>query len=601
MILSILPPYNYYTKLSVKADKIVVRQMSQIDKQIQKDYKFVLLDKYIPQSLAQKYNKISYNESLRHAINKKGIDCTNYKGISLADLNFVESLQVAFIPCYREALAFIGLIKEIKPTQIIISNHDPAADIFQEIASQMNITISVVTFFGGINSDVTERIKKSYKFVRDVNYHAPLRTSGFIELNVKLINIWSKIIRVIRGKKPFVGLAFYNPLKSIKSMLLFQKYYYPLLFDITKLKIKELLFSGVHIFLMKDVAKKNELLDKILENYKKQLIVLKQTKSTGQVEFDGQKITITNSIVNRLSKIALVEFKQLTDNIDLFESFIKKNNLKSFLGYCDSPWKMRLIIKLCQKHKIDNAVIMNGWLGDEFQQEAKTATTTLCYGESYIKNYFKDKKNVIITGNPLFDKVYKKRNFVKPNFPSQQIMVSSFSFSPVDINCHYSDNEKFLLDTFEVLNELKNEQNLKFETVLKLHPADPPEFYKWFLEKNGFSEIRIINSGDFQKLVSEFDLLIINYSTGLLETALMGIPVVFYHHNNQIFFEPFNGFKSLPTAFNKRELKSVLKKVFCDKKYAYSFTDLQVLKPFVGTVDGKAGKRIFNIITESLN
>jgi len=49
---------------------------------------------------------------------------------------------------------------------------------------------------------------------------------------------------------------------------------------------------------------------------------------------------------------------------------------------------------------------------------------------SYVQNYFKDTKNVIITGNPLFDKGYEKRNFVKPNFPPQQIMVSSFSFSP---------------------------------------------------------------------------------------------------------------------------------------------------------------------------
>ena len=464
MILSILPPYNHYTQLTVKADKIAVRQMSQIDEKIQKEYEYVLLDKYIPQSLAQKYNKISYTESLKHAIGKNGIDCTNYKGISLADLNFVESLQVAFFPCYREALAFIGLIKEIKPTQIIISNQDPAADIFQEIASQMNITISVVTFFGGINSDVTERINKSYKFVRDVNYHAPLKQPKFIEPAVRLINFWSNIIRIIRGKKPFVGLAFYNPLKPIKSMLIFQKEYYPLLFCLTHLKIKELLFSGVHIFLMKDMCKKNEVLDEIYENYKRHLIVLKQTKSIGQIELEKQKISISNSITNRLLKIAPMAFKQLIDNINVFESFIKKNDIKSFLSCSDGPWKTRLIIKLCQKHKIDNAVIMNGWLGDEFQQEAKTATTTLCYGESYVQNYFKDKKNVIITGNPLFDTGYEKRNFVKPNFPPQQIMVSSFSFSPVDINCHYSDNEKFLLDTFEVLNELKNEQNLKFKT-----------------------------------------------------------------------------------------------------------------------------------------
>ena len=598
MILSILPPYNYYTKLSVKADKIAVRQMSQIDKQIQKEYKYVLFNKYIPQSLAQKYNKISYTESLKHAIGKNGIDCTNYKGISLADLNVVEIALIVFIPCYREALGFISIVKKINPTHVMISSDDPSIDIFKEISDQMGIQIDFCPSFGEVDNAKTDLIRKSYSIARDVDYHSSLNQPKYIEIIVQIINIWSKVIRIIRGKKPFIGLSFYNPLKPIKSKLFFQKKYYPLLFGLTRLKLSELLFSGVHIFLMKDLSYRSNKIDSILKNYRKKL---ENTKSIGQIDFEEQRLSISNSITNQLLKIAPAAFKQFIDNIDILESFIKKNDIKYFLSCSDSPWKTRLIVKLFQKYKIDNAVIMNGWLGDEFQKEAKLATTTLCYGESYLKNYFKNKKDVRVTGNPLFDKAYEKRKFVNPKFPPRRIMIGSFTFSPPDINCHYYDNEKYLIDIFDVLNKFKNKKNIKFEIELKLHPADSPEFYQWFLNENGYSEIKIISHGNFQKLVSGFDLLIINYSTGIFETALMGIPVIFYHPNNQMLFEPFNGFKQLPTAFNKRELKSVLKKVFCDKKYAYSFTDLQVLKPFVGTVDGKAGKRIFSIITKSLN
>jgi hypothetical protein len=597
MILAILPPYNYYTNLTITANKIAVRQFSQIHKKIRQKYEYILFDDYIPQQLAQHYNKVSVSESLNHAITQEGIDYTEYKKISLADLNFVEAIQASFIPCYRDALAFISIIKEVNPSKIIISTDDPSIDIFKEISEQMGIQITFYPLFGKIDIDKTRLIKKSYNKVRDVNYHAPLKETKLIKIIItKLINTWSKFIRIIRGRKPFIGFAFYNPLNPVKSMLLFQKSYYPVLFRFTRLNLKDVLFSGVYIFPMRDLHAKNYEFDKILENYKKHLLGLKQTKSIGQIEFVEQKLSIANSITDRLLKIAPVAFKQLVDNIDILESFIKINNFKGFLSFCDSPWNERLIVRLCQKYKLNNVVIMNGWLGDEFQCEAKTATKILCYGDSYLKNYFKEREDVVVIGNPLFEQAYKKRCSIKPKFPPQRIIVGSFSFSPIDINCHYSDNEKFLMDVFDVLKQFKNEQKFKFETLLKIHPADYPEFYQWFLKENGYSEVKIISHGNFQKLVAGFDLLIINNSTGLFETALMGIPVIFYHPVNQILFEPFDGFESLPTAFNRDELANVLKRCFQDEGYAHSFNDIQVLKPFTGSVDGKAGERIISCL-----
>lgn len=601
VILAVLPPHKYYRKITINADLIAVRQLSQIGDGAWDNSKLVLFDQFIPKDIAEKFNRQAMLESLNHA-KIKGQDLTAYKNISLVDINSIEISCKIFFPSYHEALSFISCIDMLKPSAVYVSRHDEWLSLFKDISEQLGVKLEIYDRLGLISGDITNLLEKSYSRVRDVNFHAPLKLSKSLKYLVSAYNIWSKIVRFIRGDKPFISLAFSNPLKPpMRSKLLLNKKYYPLLHNPILMNLKCLFLSGAKIFPFEDSDGTNKQVEKLTDDYFELLKKHSTNKTIGQINYLEKDISIARTLTKSLKAISLKSFKQIADKIDFWDKVILYNNLKGHFGCCDGPWKMRLVVRLCQKYHIPTSVIINGFCSDNFEIEAKASDLTLCYGESSRENYLKDKLNSVVVGNPLFEKAYKIRKKISINFPPKNILVGSFAFSPININRHYSDNERFILEVFQALKKIKNESKFEFEVSLKLHPADIKDFYKWFVTSKNFRDVEVIAAGDFQKIVSKFDLLIINYSTAIFETALMGIPVIFYHSNNQILFEPYNGFGPLPTAFTTKELENVLERVFHDRDYAHSFNDLKVLERFTGPVDGKSGERILNIITKHLD
>jgi hypothetical protein len=225
--------------------------------------------------------------------------------------------------------------------------------------------------------------------------------------------------------------------------------------------------------------------------------------------------------------------------------------------------------------------------------ENKSVDTVLCFGESYTGNYFKGKKNARVTGTFTFDAAYKKRNLNRPVFPVKKILVSTFTFSPADINCRYSDNERYLDDILTVIRSYEEKNGRSIHVALRPHPSDSPEFYRWYLDRSGFPGIEIRSGGGFQECVSGFDLFFGSYSTTVFESAAMGIPVIFYHPCNQMLYPPYDGScNDLPSAFSREELARVFARVMEDRDFACGFTRRDVLKPYTGEMEGNAAQRI---------
>ena len=597
MILVIFPPYKHYKKITINADFYAVRNLCQIGDIEFDDSKLIFFDQFISQDVAESFNKRARSDSLNHTKTTNGQDATSYKGVSLVDINVNEISYKIFIPLYREALCFLSCVFQLKPSVIYLERHDEWFCLFDEISKQLGVRLKTFDNFGFSNINIKNLIKMSYAKVRDKDLHAPLKINKFLIFSVLAYNLWTTIVRIIRGKKPFVFLDFYGSMIHMKTKLLLNEKYYPVLSRPIKMKFNSMLLSGAKIVLFKDLNTSNKEIEKILKKYFEILEKHSVNNTIGQIRYLDKNISVANFLVNLLKTSALKAFKQIADNVDIWDKFILSGNFMGCVVGYDSSWKNRLIIRLCQKNNIPNTVIMNGYFADNFQMESKTANLTLCCSESIRDNYLNDKSNCIAVGSQSFDAAYKKRKQVSINLPPKNILVCSFTFSPVDINCHYSDNERFLLEILTVLKKISAESKFEFKVSLKLHPADNKAFNTWFLEYKNFKDIEIIANGDFQRIVSKFDLVIITYSTGLFEVALMGIPVIFYHPVNQILSEPFNGFESLLTAHTMEELENILKKAFQDQNYAYLFNDLEKLKPFTGPVDGETDKRIFNIIS----
>ncbi len=598
-IIAVIPAFNYYTEISVKADKFAVRLSCQIDNSIKDKYNFVFFDQYIDKHLAQKYNKKAISESLNHAIGENG-NCSNYKGLSLVDIDFAAIWTNVFLPCYRDALAFLSLVEIFSPSKIIIEANDPNRDIFKELADQMKVEIYIVQSLGNVNENKKELIKNSNRAFnpQEFNWHPPLRKPMWEQVLTSLFNYWSKLIRVIRGRKPFVFIDHSGHLSHIRSQLSRQKDYYPVFFKLIKLPIIDLLFSGPFILPYQDLHRQNSEIYGVIKTYKKHLESMRLNKKIGQIEYKNKRYSITGSIVSRLEKMFPYAFEQIAGNIDICESFVNKNGIKGALMSGDLPWAYRIIIRLFQKHGLGNMALPNGLFGPEHQIENKSLDKVLCIGDSCVNNYFKGGKNVIV-GSPRFDIALKKRALTMPEYPIRKILLTTIPFSTQDINSHYNDSEIFLGDILKTIKKYCKQNHCELHVALKPHPSDYIDFYSWYLKKSGFPGMKVISGSNYQDVVSNYDLVIASGSNTLIEAAAMGIPVIFYHCSNRFLGKPFDGScPDLPAAFSLEELEKTFARVMKDREFAYKFTDVESLKPFAGEMDGNSPSRIIEEVVK---
>ncbi|MFH0780000.1 MAG: hypothetical protein V1928_04060 [Parcubacteria group bacterium] len=599
-VLAILPSFQYYADLSIKADVIAVRLRSQLEKSESDKYRVVYFDEFIDSAVGQKYNEQAVFESLNHSVDKTR-DNSGYKGLSLADIDHAAIYCGVFLFYYREALSFLSLIKQFNPAKIIIGADDLNKALFEELAAQMKIKIETTGQFGIVDKSKSDLIRRSNNSVdiQALAWHDINQRNRTKKILILLLNFWSKAVRSIKARKTFVYIDNGGQLSKIKEQLCSQKEYFPLYSELNKLPIAKLLFSGARILPDKKKSRDNQEANKAIQNYLKHLESWPMRSGMGTIELNGKKYSIASIISNQLQKYVTNAFAQIADAIDTHDKFISENKMSGALLSSDMNWKNRMIVHLYRKHQIKTLAQMNGWFGARHMVEDKSVDKVLCFGSSYLDNYFHGKKNVFVTGCQTFDRAREKRLFVNPRHPIKKILISTFTFSPADINCHYGDSEKYLNDILSVINDYNRNHECNLQLALRPHPSDNPEFYRWYLSRLGYSDIKIETERNFQNVVVQYDLYFGSYSTTIFETAAMGIPIIFYHPCNQILYPPFDGScRELPMARTKGELEGIFQNVMQDKNYALKFTDEKVLAPYTGVMDGMATTRIMNEITK---
>jgi len=593
-ILAIVPDYNYYTDIAISADIYVVKLACQLDDRLKDKQQIAFFDEFIGQELGQKYNAKAVFEALNHSIDKNG-DCSAYKGLSLADIDHAAIYCGIFLYNYREALSFLSLVDKFSPSKILIGADDANRGLFEEMAKQLGIETEIILSFGTVDKRKSELIGKSNRSIdiQNLTWHGSTKHSQLKTVITWLVNNWARLVRLIQPRRPFVYVDNGGQLSKIKETLSCQKQYYPLYRELNKLPIKKLFFNGLCVLPMNNNPR-SETLTEIIRSYVEHLSSDRQT-SFGQIAVSDKKCSIADVIARQLIEYAPSAFAEIAGAIDAYEKFANANNVRGALLSSDMNWENRMIVRLFQKHRLRNSALMNGWFGVRHMVENKLVDKVLCFGDSYKENYFHDKKNVKTIGCPTFDHANQKRAVAKPQYPIKKILVSTFTFSPADINCHYRDSEKYLNDILSVIGNYNQEQHGQLQIALRPHPSDNPDFYRWYLARLGYSDIPLELEGNFQNVVARHDMYFGSYSTTIFEAAAMGIPVIFYHPCNQIMYPPFDGScRELPMAETASELKQVFQRVMQNKEFAFGFTDKNALAPYVSDLDGLATSRIMD-------
>jgi hypothetical protein len=239
------------------------------------------------------------------------------------------------------------------------------------------------------------------------------------------------------------------------------------------------------------------------------------------------------------------------------ESQLRRYRVDAVLVPFDTNPAVRLLVRVAQSVGIPTFVINDGYKGDDIQVEGLSTDVALAWSSAVADHYFvRHPGKTVVTGNPKFSALRGSR-WRPPDKARLRVLVGSFTFSPVDLNCRRGDAERFLDAVLSGLAAAR--PAVADDVVVKLHPADEPAHYRDLLERNSDFHVNLITAGDISAQFAHADLYVTTYSTSLLEAAVM-IPVIYYRVNDQRLGPPFEDdeFLSRRTAETPSELASLI-------------------------------------------
>ena len=207
-----------------------------------------------------------------------------------------------------------------------------------------------------------------------------------------------------------------------------------------------------------------------------------------------------------------------------------------------------------------------------------------------LENGYSESK-LIVTGNPIFDKVFKKRNNLKINSDKKlKILFAPFQHYGGD---HQDFQEKI---TKEIIKQIIS-HNDKFSLVVKLHPSYHDYDYFKKLISSIDNSIPIFQAGSIEDYIEESDILISNgiVSSSSIYGLILKKPVIFCDFYDLYSYDEFNNI-ILQCNDSKNFLK-LLENAFelnnKNSKYIEKFLEQNYFK-----TDGLASQRIVDAIID---
>jgi hypothetical protein len=264
----------------------------------------------------------------------------------------------------------------------------------------------------------------------------------------------------------------------------------------------------------------------------------------------------------------------------------------------DTPPEARALVRTAQREGIVTLVLSDGFKADDFSPEGASTDIALSWSESMASHYFSrwPARRTIVTGNPRADSKRRRPTRAPRDQRPGRILIGSFTFSPVDLNCRRADPEVFI---DEILSGIKASTRARgAHVVLKLHPADEPGHYREALERHRDLNVAIVTTGDVIDRFDECDVYVTTYSTSLIEAVQRGVPVIYYRVNEQRLHPPFSddSLLSARTAARPVELSALLDGPLATEG-GYGGYDLSAwAERYLGPADGRAVDRVAEVL-----
>ena len=247
-------------------------------------------------------------------------------------------------------------------------------------------------------------------------------------------------------------------------------------------------------------------------------------------------VDLTRVVLPRLAEIATAYAQQLEGRVGATRRRLRRSGTRAVLVPFDGATDARALVRAAQAERIPTVVLNDGWKGDDHQIEGMAADHALALSASIREHYLArraDHERIRVTGDPRSDTAAPP-----PHAPGglREVLVGSFTFSPVDLNCRRSDGERFLE---QVLAGIAASAVARARITLKLHPADRPDHYAAILERHAALDLEVVTTGDVLDRIPAADVYVTTYSTSLLYAAQCRVPFAYYRVIEQHLHQPF--------------------------------------------------------------
>jgi len=235
---------------------------------------------------------------------------------------------------------------------------------------------------------------------------------------------------------------------------------------------------------------------------------------------------------------------------------LQRRGVRAVLVPFDGPAYARLIVRVAQAMGIPTFVINDGFKADDIQQEGMAADVALAWSEVIRDGYFSRRPDgAVVTGNPRAVRLCDLRRLRRE---PPHVLVGAHAFSPVDLNCHRSDAERFLE---QVLGGVARAgDRVSREVIVKFNGVDARDYHDEGLAGHPELQLDARIHGDVVDLFEQCDIYVSSYSTSLIEAAAVGLPIIYYRINSQRMGPPFTGdeFLARRTASTPDQLAALL-------------------------------------------
>ncbi len=288
------------------------------------------------------------------------------------------------------------------------------------------------------------------------------------------------------------------------------------------------------------------------------------------------------------------------------------NNLECIIRYLDNnPIKLEVLIAnigqmatlvdcVCKQRGIPSYLIINGMLGNEFQDESKYATVINSYSVSIKEHYFRGMDNIVCLGDPRMD-AYVQKLPKKINREEPTITIGASGHNNTDLNSYLAVEFEFLYDVLQALQIVK-QQDVHLKIMIKVRANGYRGQYEKFVQEYFPGLVNEIEDNiSMNTILKKTDLFITIYSQTLLEASCLGIPCIYYKKDTEIMDPPFDGHSELVTIGSIDELVGAVTDFRSGHNRYDAFLKRHVMEKYIGPLDGKNLERNIDVIYELLN